>query len=291
MSGPATSTTLPGMRLLVTGAGGMLGTDVVAAARAAGHDVTALARADLDISDAASVARVIDERAPDALINCAAWTDVDAAEEREADATLVNGAAAGVLAEAARYVVHVSTDYVFAGDATEPYLESDATGPIGAYGRSKLAGEQAVVAAGDHHAIVRASWLFGTHGPNFVDTMLRLATSRDQVKVVDDQVGCPTYTGHLATALVEVAERRLGGVMHVAGGGQCSWHDLAAAAFAQTSTRVALHPCTTAEFPRPAPRPAYSVLASERDDAPRLPHWEQGLAAHLAARPQEVAAP
>jgi dTDP-4-dehydrorhamnose reductase len=279
------------MRLLVTGAAGMLGSDVVAAARASGHEVVALARADLDIADPAAVARAIADHAPDAVVNCAAWTDVDGAEEHEAAATEVNGTAAGVLAAHAPYVVHVSSDYVFAGDATEPYVESDATGPIGAYGRSKLAGEQAVAAQGDQHAIVRASWLFGPHGRNFVDTMLRLAADRDEVKVVDDQIGCPTYTGHLATALIDIAQRRLGGVLHVAGGGRCSWHDLAAAAFARTGTQVTLHPCTTAEFPRPAPRPAYSVLASERDDAPRLPHWEEGLAAHLAARPQEVAAP
>ena len=269
----------------------MLGTDVVAAARAAGHDVIALARADLDIADAAAVARVIDQHTPDAVLNCAAWTDVDGAEEHEAEATRINGAAAGILAEAAPYLVHVSSDYVFPGDATEPYVESGATGPIGAYGRSKLAGEEAVAAAGPEHAIVRASWLFGPHGRNFVDTMLRLGADRDEVKVVDDQLGCPTYTGHLAAALIEIAERRLGGVLHVAGGGQCSWHDLAAAAFARTGTQVTLHPCTTAEFPRPAARPAYSVLASERGDAPRLPHWEEGLAAHLAARPQEVVTP
>ena len=267
----------------------MLGTDVVAAARAAGHEVIGLTRTDLDITDAAAVARAIDRHAPDAVVNCAAWTDVDGAEAAEDAATAINGTGPGLLAQAAPHLVHVSTDYVFRGDATEPYVESDPTGPTGAYGRSKLAGEQSVAAAGDHHAIVRTSWLFGVHGRNFVATMLGLAADRDELKVVDDQVGCPTYTGHLAPALVAIAEQRLGGVVHVAGGGSCSWHDLAAAAFARTGAEITLHPCTTAEFPRPAARPAYSVLASERADAPILPHWEQGLDAYLAARPQEVA--
>src|SRR3954447_5767471 len=206
------------MRLLVTGAAGMLGRDVVAAAGSAGHDVIALARRDLDIADPDAVRAAVQAARPDAVVNCAAWTDVDGAEEHEADATRINGEAAGHLAAAAPYVVHVSTDYVFDGTASEPYAEHDPTGPRTAYGRSKLAGEHAVAAAGDH-AIVRAAWLFGVHGKNFVATMLRLAEQRDEVGVVDDQVGCPTFTGHLAPALVEIAERRLTGVLHVAGGG------------------------------------------------------------------------
>jgi len=279
------------MRVLITGAGGMLGTDVAAAARSAGHEVVAVARRGLDITDAAAVAQAVAEHAPDVVLNCAAWTDVDGAEADEPAATRVNGDGAGVLADGAPYLVHVSSDYVFPGDATAPYVESDATGPVGAYGRSKLAGEHAVAAAGAQHAIVRSSWLFGPHGPNFVDTMRRLAAERDTLDVVADQIGCPTYTGHLAAALVGIAERRLAGILHVAGSGSCSWHDLAAATFARTGTSVELHPCTTAQFPRPARRPAFSVLVTERADAPRLPPWEEGLAAHLASRPQEVVAP
>jgi dTDP-4-dehydrorhamnose reductase len=274
------------MRLVVTGAAGMLGQDVVAAARRNGHEVIALTRSDLDVTDAGAVRRVIAEAAPNAVVNCAAWTDVDGAEAQEEAATAVNGAAAGNVAAAAAaagaLVVHVSTDYVFDGAASEPYTESAAVAPQSAYGRSKLAGERAVAESAPRSAIVRASWLFGAGGKNFVDTMLRLAGERDEVTVVDDQVGCPTFTGHLATALVEVAERGLTGVLHVAGGGECSWHELAECAFAERGLRVTVHRGRTADLGRPAPRPAYSVLRTERDDAPVLPHWKQGVREHLS---------
>ena len=287
------ASTLRAMRLLVTGAAGMLGTDVVTAAARAGHDVVGLARRDLDITDAAAVRRAVLDAAPAAVLNCAAWTDVDGAEAAEDAAAAVNAGGAGLLARAARdagaLIVHVSTDYVFAGDATAPYLESDPTGPRSAYGRTKLAGEAAVRQAAPRHAIVRSSWIFGPHGRNFVDTMRRLAAERDEVTVVDDQVGCPTYTGHLAAALVEVAERGLTGTLHVAGGGSCSWHDLAAATFEATGADVALRRGTTADLGRPAPRPAYSVLGTERDDTPRLPSWRDGLAAHLDAARETIA--
>jgi dTDP-4-dehydrorhamnose reductase len=275
------------MRLLVTGAAGMLGTDVAAAA--AGHDVVALARAELDITDADAVrAAVLDVR-PDAVVNCAAWTNVDGAEASEAEATAINGDGAGHLAaaaaEAGAFIVHVSTDYVFAGDATEPYGEADPTGPRTAYGRSKLAGELAVAAAAPSaHAIVRTAWVFGPHGKNFVDTMLRLGAERDALRVVGDQIGCPTYTGHLARALVAIAETRPNGVLHVAGGGRCSWADLARATFEAAGMPVGVTSITTAEYPLPAPRPAFSVLGSTRADAPTLPSWQEGLAAHLLAR-------
>ncbi len=277
------------MRLLVTGAAGMLGTDVVAAAERDGHAVVALARADLDISDAAAVRDAIAAAAPDAVVNCAAWTDVDGAEADEAGATRINGEAAGHVAQAAAavgaFAVHLSSDYVFDGTATSPYLESHPTAPLGAYGRSKLAGEHAVAAAapGDGHAIVRTAWVFGAHGGNFVATMLRLARERDQVTVVDDQIGCPTFTGHLAPALVRIAERRTAGILHVAGGEACTWHDLAAATFATTGAEVELLRGRSADLGRPAPRPAYSVLRSERPDAPLLPPWREGLHAYLHA--------
>jgi dTDP-4-dehydrorhamnose reductase len=281
------------MRLLVTGASGMLGRDVTAAAARAGHDAVALTRRDLDITEAEAVQRAVLDARPAAVVNCAAWTDVDGAEAAEDEATAVNGRAAGLVARAAAdagaLLVHISTDYVFAGDAGEPYVESAPTGPRSAYGRSKLAGEIAVREAAPRSAVVRASWLFGTGGRNFVDTMLRLAAERDEVTVVDDQMGCPTYTGHLAGALVEIAERGLTGTMHVAGGGACSWHDLAAAAFEATGAKVTLRRGRTADLQRPAPRPAYSVLGSERDDVPRLPDWREGLAAHLAATREVVA--
>jgi dTDP-4-dehydrorhamnose reductase len=269
------------MRLLVTGAAGMLGRDVAAAAESAGHAVTALARRDLDIADAAAVHATVEAARPDAVVNCAAWTDVDGAEEHEADATRINGDGAGHVAAAAPYVVHVSSDYVFDGTATEPYREDDPTGPAGAYGRSKLAGEIAVADASRDHAIVRSAWLFGLHGKNFVATMLQLAEDRDEVNVVADQIGCPTFTGHLAPALVAIAEQRLSGILHVAGGGACSWHELAQATFDEAGADCCAVPVTTAEFPRPAPRPAWSVLGSTRPDAPALPPWREGLSASL----------
>ena len=274
------------MRLLLTGAAGMLGHDVAGAAERAGHDVTPLTRRDLDIRDAAAVRAGVAAASPDAVINCAAWTDVDGAEAHEAEATALNGAAAGHVAAAAAaagaFAVQVSTDYVFDGTARTPYLESAPTAPRSAYGRSKLAGELAVAElAPGAHAIVRTSWLFGAHGVNFVATMRRLARERDVLTVVDDQLGCPTFSGHLATALVTVAERRLAGLRHVAGAGECSWYDLAAAAFAATGAEVALERGTTAALGRPAPRPAYSVLRSERPGTPALPPWREGLQAYL----------
>jgi dTDP-4-dehydrorhamnose reductase len=274
------------MRLLVTGAAGMLGHDVIAAAERAGHDVIPLSRAQLDVRDRAAVRAAVASARPDVVVNCAAWTDVDGAEAEEEAATAINGAGAGnvgaAAADAGAFLVHVSTDYVFDGTSGAPYVESSPTCPLNAYGRSKLAGEAAVAAAAaGRHAIVRTSWLFGRAGRNFVATMLGLARERDALTVVDDQVGCPTFTGHLAAALVDIAERRLDGVRHVAGGGACSWHDLAAAAFAATGAVIALERGTTAALARPAPRPAYSVLRSEHPDTPVLPPWEDGLHAYL----------
>lgn len=276
------------MRLLITGAGGMLGADVAAVASRAGHEVAAFTRADLDITDAGAVLAAVREASPDAVVNCAAWTDVDGAEGDEPAATAVNAAGAGNVAAAAAVagalVVQVSTDYVFDGAADDPYVESSPVAPLSAYGRSKLAGERAVAQGAPRSAIVRASWLFGPNGPNFVDTMLRLGAERDEVTVVDDQRGCPTYTGHLAGALVEIAERGLTGTLHVAGGGHCTWHDLAVATLEAAGADCRVRPGRTSDLGRPAPRPANSVLRSERDDAPGLPHWREGLAEHLAAR-------
>jgi len=282
-------------RLLVTGAAGMLGQDVAAAARAAGHDVTALARADLDVTDADAVAAAIAAARPDAIVNCAAWTNVDGAEEDPDGARAINADAAGVVAraaaEAGARLVHVSTDYVFDGrrpaDAP-PYVESDATDPQSVYGATKLAGEQAVASAGGSHAIVRTSWLFGVGGANFAATMLRLAEERDEVTVVDDQIGCPTATAHLAEALVSLAAGAAvsaEGVVHVAGGGApVSWNGFATEIFRQAGVDCRVLPCTTAEMPRPAPRPAFSALASERPETPRLLDWREGLSDYLAQR-------
>lgn len=276
------------MRLLITGAAGMLGHRVVEAARAAGHEVVACDLDALDITDEAAVrARMADER-PGAVVNCAAWTDVDGAQEHMREALEVNANAAGHVARAAAQqgarVVHVSTDYVFDGSKDAPWLESDPVGPLQSYGATKLRGEYAVAVGNPDHAVVRSAWLFGAGGPNFVDTMLRLGAQRDEVAVVSDQVGSPTWTGHLAIALVEVATSTATGTFHVAGGGACSWYELCVEAFRLADVDCTVNQTTSAAFPRPAARPAYSVLGTQRADAPRLPPWREGLEAHLRER-------
>lgn len=278
------------MRILVTGAAGMLGTDVCAAAAAAGHDVVALSRAQLDITDRAAVLRAVADSRPDAVVNCAAYTNVDGAESDAARAQAVNGDAAGYVAAAAAgagaWVIHVSTDYVFDGRAREPYVESDPVAPQSQYGATKLAGELAVAeAAPAGHTIVRAAWLFGVAGACFPATIMRLAEERDTLTVVGDQIGCPTFTGHLAAALVALAGARVPGILHVAGGGRCSWYEFAREIVAAAGASCEVRPVSTAEFPRPAPRPAWSVLGTERGDvAPRLPHWRQGLQEYMSSK-------
>lgn len=276
-------------RILVTGAGGMLGGAVARAGRDAGHDVVAHTKSDLDVTDADAVAAALHDATPDVVVNCAAYTDVDGAEADEASALAINAQGAGNVARAATAigarVSHVSTDYVFEGTGTRPYVESDEPAPRSAYGRSKLAGEWEVLAADAEHVVVRTSWLFGPGGRNFVDTMLELGAERDSVAVVTDQVGCPTWSGHLAAALIAIAAGPGNqGLYHVAGAGHCSWHDLAVEVFAQAGIDCRVDPIDSSASDRPAPRPAYSVLASERADAVTLPPWQEGVAAHLAAR-------
>jgi len=187
--------------------------------------------------------------------------------------------------------VHVSTDYVFDGSKREPWVESDPVAPLQAYGRTKLAGEVAVAEANADHAIVRAAWLFGAGGPNFVETMLGLGAERDEVAVVTDQHGGPTWTGHLSPALVEVAERHGDvGLFHAAGAGECSWYEFAVEIFHRARMRTRVVPTTSDRFARPAPRPAYSVLGTEREPAIDLPRWQDALAAYLAERTGTVAA-
>jgi dTDP-4-dehydrorhamnose reductase len=276
------------MKIVITGAGGMLGQDVVRAARAGNHEVVPLARDELDIRRAFMVRRALERERPQAVINCAAWTDVDGAESSEDAATQVNGEAAGALAAAAAEIgaaiVHPSTDYVFPGTGRRPYVESDPVRPVNAYGRSKLAGEHAVAAANPHHFVVRSSWLFGAGGRNFVETMLGLANSGGPVLVVRDQVGCPTYTGHLAEALVRLVDGESYGLHHIAGGGECSWFEFANEIFEQAGVETRAMSCSSDEFPRPAERPAYSVLRTERDYGFELPHWREGLASYMAER-------
>ncbi len=284
------------MKLLITGAAGMLGTDVQAAS-VGDHEVVALSRAELDISDRDAVHAVVAAAQPDAVINCAAYTNVDGAESDPDAAAAANATGPGFLAEAATkagaWIVHVSTDYVFDGTKTSPYVESDPTGPRSVYGSTKLLGERAVaIAAPDRHTVVRSSWLFGTGGPCFPATMLRLAAEHDTLTVVDDQRGCPTFTGHLAPALVRLAtEQDRHGVLHLAASGECTWYEFAVEIMHATNTNVEVRPITTDQFPRPAPRPPYSVLRSERPGAPSLPDWRDGLSAYLAAFPGPLNAP
>jgi len=234
------------------------------------------------------VRRVMEAERPDAVINCAAWTDVDGAEAAEDEATEVNGVGAGIVAAEAAgvgaVVVHPSTDYVFDGTKRTPYVESDTPAPLSAYGRSKLAGEREVQAQNDRHYIVRTSWLFGAGGNNFVETMLRMAGDLQQILVVRDQVGSPTYTGHLADALVRLLDGEAFGIHHIAGSDQCSWYEFAVEIFRQAGVDVRVLSCTSDEFPRPAARPANSVLGTERDYPIVLPDWQEGLASYLHER-------
>ena len=277
------------MKILVFGAGGMLSGDVVRAAEAANHEVVALTYADVDITDPGAVTDAVKGTEPAAVVNCAAYTDVDGAEADEDEALRVNAEGAGNVAAAAAEVgasvIHPSTDYVFDGSKPQAYVESDKPRPLSAYGRSKLAGEAAVAGANPRHHVVRSSWLFGTDGRNFVETMLSLAAEQGQVVVVRDQVGSPTYAGHLAAGLVRLLEWEVYGLRHMAGAGQCSWYEFALAIFEQAGVDCHVLSCTTEEFPRPAPRPAHSVLATELDQGIELPHWHEGLRSYLAERP------
>lgn len=212
------------------------------------------------------------------MLHAAAWTDVDGAEADPQGAAAVNVGGTANVAALAVPLVAFSTDYVFDGEKRTPYVESDPPDPRSAYGRTKLHGE---AAAGDGAWIVRTSWLFGWTGKNFVRTMLALGRERDEVAVVDDQRGCPTYVGHLADAVHELLEQPPG-IWHVAADGDCTWAELAEAIFEEAELDCRVRRITTAELGRPAPRPAYSVLRSERAGAPRLPHWRDGLRACLA---------
>ena len=276
------------MRVVITGAGGMLGQDLVDACVGRSQEVFALTRTDLDVTDEAACEDVMATLHPDAVLNCAAWTDVDGAEAGEDGAMAVNELGAGNLAAAAgrhgARIVYVSSDYVFDGTKRTPYVESDLPAPISAYGRSKAAGETATAFANDRHMVVRSSWLFGTRGGNFVETMLRLGSEQPEVVVVSDQVGAPTYTRHLAAALAELVETDQYGIHHVAAAGRSSWFDYAQEIFDLEGCECRVMAGTTEMLGRPAPRPAYSVLGSERHGAPVLPDWRDGLRQYLRER-------
>ncbi|NUP46089.1 MAG: dTDP-4-dehydrorhamnose reductase [Catenulispora sp.] len=282
----------------MTGAAGMLGTDLTALLRAdPAVEVTALTRADLDVTDAGAVAAAV--AGHDVVVNTAAWTDVDGAETHEAEATAVNGGGVTAMASACAAngarLIQLSTDYVFDGKGAEPYAEHAATDPINAYGRSKLVGEQAVLAVLPHTGyVVRTAWLYGATGRNFVRTMLRLAAERETVEVVDDQIGQPTWTGALATQLIALGRTPEAppGVYHGTAAGQTSWYGLARAVFEQAGLDPErVRPTTSDKFARPAERPKYSVLGHERwaeAGIAEQPDWRETLAASGVAVPSAV---
>jgi dTDP-4-dehydrorhamnose reductase len=255
-------------RLLITGAGGQLGT----ALREEFPAADARDRAALDVSRPIELAY-----RPSLVLHAAAWTDVDGAEAAEDAARAVNVDGTRKVVALGAPVVCFSSDYVFDGRKREPYLESDRPNPLSVYGRTKLEAERAV----SDGWIVRTSWLFGPTGRNFVRTMLRLGAERDEVRVVADQRGCPTYVGHLARAMRELTVLP-GGVWHVAADGEATWAEFAKTIFAEVGIECRVVPISSEEYGAPAPRPAYSVLRSERAGAPRLPHWREGLRECLA---------
>ena len=260
-------------RVLITGAGGQLGAALAAAFSA--DRVRALTREDWDVRFPAP-----DGLAPPELVlHTAAWTNVDGAEDDPQGAAEVNVGGTAHAAELGAPIVAYSSDYVFDGRKGAPYVESDSPSPLSAYGRTKLYGE---AAAGERAWVVRSSWLFGPTGHNFVRTMLRLGAERDEVAVVADQRGCPTYVGHLAAATRELVDATSPfGVWHLAAAGDCTWADLAEAIFEQAGLSCRVQRITTAEFGARAPRPPVSILRSEKG-APELPHWREGLAECLA---------
>jgi len=261
-------------RTLITGAGGQLGHALVQAF--GGDELLALDRAGWDVRHEAPPL----PWTPDLVLHAAAWTNVDAAEDDPQDAAAANVGGTANVAALGAPLVAFSSDYVFDGAKAGAYVESDAPAPLSAYGRSKLYGE---AAAGERAWVVRSSWLFGETGHNFVRTMLRLGAERDEVSVVDDQRGCPTYVGHLADATRELVDAGAGfGIWHLAAAGDCTWADFAEAVFEDGGLDCRVRRITTAEFGAKAPRPKTSILRSEKG-APELPHWRDGLRACLAA--------
>ncbi|MGW2650176.1 dTDP-4-dehydrorhamnose reductase [Streptomyces sp. NPDC001393] len=282
---------------LITGATGMLGQDVLERLRRDGETAVGLARGGLDITDADAVRDAIDVHRPRIVVNCAAWTAVDDAEAREADALRVNGDGPRHLAEACAKtgarLIQISTDYVLAGDATSPCPEDAPAAPRSAYGRTKLAGEQAVRAVlPDAGYVVRTAWLYGAGGGNFVDTMIDLESVKDTVDVVDDQRGQPTWTVDLADRLVRLGQAALAGgapagVYHGTSGGETTWFGLAREIFRLLGADPGrVRPTTSTAFARPAPRPAYSVLGHEgwrRTGIGPIRPWREALEAAFPA--------
>ena len=274
------------MTILVAGADGMLGRAWMALLEERGIEARGLLFPALDLTDAASIEREVsgDVRA---VIDCAAYTDVDGAETNEALATAINGDGVGALVARCDALsvplVHYSTDYVFDGRGARPYPVDHPTAPLNAYGRSKLAGEQHLARSPGRHLLIRTSWLYAPWGKNFVLTIARLAKEKSELRVVDDQRGRPTSAEHLARASLALLEAEASGTFHVTDGGECSWFELAHAIVRSVAPACAVLPCTSAEFPRPAERPAYSVLDLSETEARLgpMPDWRTNLAAVL----------
>jgi dTDP-4-dehydrorhamnose reductase len=284
------------VRLLLTGAGGQVAHEVARRCTFRGFELECLARAELDISDPDAVRTAVAKLRPDVVINAAAYTAVDRAESEPGLAYAVNAEGPGHLASACSefqaVMIHLSTDFVFDGRAEQPYLESDPIGPAGVYARSKALGEERVRVALAEHLILRVSWIFGAHGHNFVKTMLRLASERKELRVVSDQHGCPTWSGDIANAILVLAEKLgregLGpwGTYHFCDEPATSWHGFAVTTVAEARRRTSLRterilPITTADYPLPAPRPAWSVLDCRclaRTFGIEQPDWRVGLA-------------
>ncbi|NHM29981.1 dTDP-4-dehydrorhamnose reductase [Neobacillus terrae] len=276
------------MKVVVTGAAGQLGQDVLKELERKGHEGIGAGREQLDITNEEAAIAFIEDVRPDAILHCAAYTNVDKAEEDEDNAYKVNALGTEYLAKAAKKVgaklLYVSTDYVFDGNAKEPYEVDHPTSPLGAYGRTKLAGEELLKKNLDEFFIVRTAWVYGIYGNNFVKTMLRLGEERGEVGVVHDQVGSPTYTVDLAAFIVELIESENYGVYHASNEGICSWYEFAVEIFKQAGLDVKVNPLTSDKFPRPAARPKYSVLSkkkiTEQGFTP-LRDWKEALAAYL----------
>ncbi|HUP48596.1 MAG TPA: dTDP-4-dehydrorhamnose reductase [Thermoanaerobaculia bacterium] len=278
---------------LITGAGGMAGIDLRDELLAQDIEFTALTRSDLDITSGRSVAETVREARPRVIVNCAAFTRVDDAEAEERVANAVNGSAVELLASAANeagaLLIQISTDFVFDGSKRTPYEINDPTGPLSAYGRSKLLGEIAATHANEH-LIVRSSWLFGAHGRNFVEAIRnQIRKGTDPLRVVDDQRGRPTYTPHLARAIIRLAQHaEARGIVHYADEPECTWYDFARAIVEETGAGNEVKPVSTSDFPRPAPRPAYSVLSTERYErltGVKPDSWREGLREYLERSP------
>ena len=275
------------MNILVTGANGQLGNEMRLVSSTSTNKYVFTDVAELDITDAAAVLDTVNRNDIEVIVNCAAYTNVDKAEDHEQAADLINNIAVRNLAEAAKAVdatlIHISTDYVFKGDGNTPCCENQPTNPLGAYGRTKLAGEQSLIATGCRYIIIRTAWLYSPFGKNFVQTMRKLTSDHDSLNVVFDQVGTPTYAGDLAALIYEIIEERKldrQGIYHFSNEGVCSWYDLAIEICELSGNQCDIQPCHSNEFPSKVERPHYSVLDKTKIKTTfhvKIPHWKQSL--------------